>query len=491
MSSGSRYAPDMTVSRVLTCGLFLLWAGGVSAQVAQLSCFEVPTAELAIPAVVDLLSDLGVEVRVEAGRSSLVCLDAARRPLEADRAALVAAGLSPSRSWAAVARERLVVVRGARRIEAEALGRVLALAGRQAVVELSPERSLDEPFAGYHAAECGREGPMRLGDAARAIRPEETLAHAVDPTAARLLAGPVTPALAAAVDGVDTARWLADVTTLAGWNRWTRGTQILSARDWLAARFAELPGMEVSTASFPVTTSTGWNVFARLPGTVDPAFWYLVGGHYDSTSENPSVAAPGAEDNASGCAGVLELARAFAANPPARTVFFACYAGEEQGLWGSEDHASDLVAAGEEEGWGGGLILDMIGFTADAELDVLLESELIGQSLVTAFSAAAADFTTLAVVTSFSAWGSDHVPYLDAQLPALLAIENDWDDYDFYHTTSDLPGQLSTAMGGAILRMGAGGIGRLAGLAEPAGLLFRDGWERGSMTAWDSVGDVP
>lgn len=481
----------MTVSRVLFFGLFLSWSGGASAQVAQLSCFEVESVGLERPAVVDRLADLGVEVRVEAGRVSLVCLDAARRPLEADRAALVAAGLPPSRSWAAVARERLVVVRGARRIEAEGLGRVLALAGRQAVVELSPERSLDEPFAGYHAAECGREGPMRLGDAARAIGPQESLAHAVDPAAARLLAGPVTPALAAAVDGVDAARWLADVTTLAGWNRWTHGTQILSARDWLAARFAELPGMEVSTASFPVTTSTGWNVFARLPGTVDPASWYLVGGHYDSTSQSPATAAPGAEDNASGCAGVLELARTFAANPPPRTVLFACYAGEEQGLYGSEDHAGDLVAAGEDAGWGGGLVLDMIGYTGDSELDVLLETEPIGQPLLDAFSAAAADFTPLAVATSLSAWGSDHVPYLDAGLPALLAIENDWDEYAHYHTTHDLPGELSSAMGGAILRMGAGGIGRLAGLAEPAGLLFRDGWERGSASAWDSVGDAP
>jgi len=57
--------------------------------------------------------------------------------------------------------------------------------------------------------------------------------------------------------------------------------------------------------------------------------------------------------------------------------------------------------------------------------------------------------------------------------------------------TSDLPANLSTAMGGAILRMGAGGIGRLAGLGAPAGLLFRDGWERGSASAWDSVGDAP
>lgn len=455
----------------------------------QLTCFEVSTEALARFEAELPVAELGVEVRVEAGRVSLLCLDAARRPLESERAALAAAGLEPSRAWAAVARERLVVVRGARRFEAEGLGRVLALAGRWAVVELAPERSLDEPFAAYHAAECGREGPLRLGDAARAIRAGEVLAHRVDQDEARLLAGPVSPALTAAVDGIDATRWLADATTLAGWNRWTRGTQILSARDWLADRFGELPGMAVWTESFPVTSNTGWNVFARLPGTVDPASWYLVGGHYDSTSVDPQTAAPGAEDNASGCAGVLDLARAFAASPPPRTILFVCYAGEEQGLYGSYDHAGDLQASGGEAGYGGGLILDMIGYTSDAELDVLLESEPVGQPLIDAFASAAADFTTLAVDVALNAWGSDHVPYLEAEppLPAMLAIENEWDEYPDYHASSDLPANLSSAMGGAILRMGAGGIGRLAGLVEPAGLLFRDGFERGSPSAWDGL----
>lgn len=472
--------------------LFLLGAVAVPVHAGQLNCFEVPTLALSGPESTERIADLGVEVRVEAGRVSLVCLDAARRPLEAERAALVAAGVVPSRSWPAVARERLVVVRGARRREAEGLGRVLALAGRRAVVELAPERSLDEPFAAFHAAACGVDAPLRLGDVAEPIGgPAIVLARALDAGAARLSAGPISPALDAAVGRVDAPRWLADATTLAGWNRWTRGTQILSARDWLAARFAELPGMQVSTASFPVGADTGWNVLARLSGTVEPATWYLAGGHYDSTSQAPASAAPGAEDNASGCAGVLELARAFAAVPPPRSILFACYAGEEQGLYGSEDHVSDLLAEGGETGFGGGLVFDMIGFTADAELDVLLESEAIGQSLLDALAASAADFTPLVVDFSLDAWGSDHVPYLAAGLPALLAIENDWDVYPDYHRTTDLPANLSPAMGGAILRMGAGGLGRLAGLVEPAGLLFRDGWERADTSAWSASVEAP
>jgi hypothetical protein len=71
----------------------------------------------------------------------------------------------------------------------------------------------------------------------------------------------------------------------------------------------------------------------------------VVGAHYDhlgyggegSGSLEPNVHAvhPGADDNASGTAGMLEIARRLAAAPPARTVVFAAFAGEEEGLLGS------------------------------------------------------------------------------------------------------------------------------------------------------------
>jgi hypothetical protein len=89
------------------------------------------------------------------------------------------------------------------------------------------------------------------------------------------------------------------------------------------------------------------NVLAVLPGR-DPALAkqiVVVGAHYDhlgyggegSGSLEPSVHAvhPGADDNASGTAGMLEIARRMAAAPPARTVLFAAFSGEEEGLLGS------------------------------------------------------------------------------------------------------------------------------------------------------------
>lgn len=451
----------------------------------RLACFALPRSmEIAVETSVD--AQVGTpRIRIEAGSSEVRCYDASARTAEEIGAALDAVGVRVARRWSGVDRGRLILLRGVRRGEAEALGRVLAGAGRSAVVELAPERSLQEAFSSSLRPAVEGGSPPGLRDVAEAVGDVVVLARPVVPASV----GAVTPALDRLVDGIDADRWLAAATTLAGWNRWTRGTQIAQARDWLEARFAELPGAEVWTESFPVTTSTGWNVFARLRGTVEPEAWYLVGGHYDSTSRTPSTAAPGAEDNASGCAGVLEIARAAAETPTPRTLLFACYAGEEQGLYGSTDHASDLIATGGDAGFGGALIFDMIGYDGDATLDVLLETGPIGQSLIDQFAAASSDYAGLVVSSSLNPFGSDHVPYLQRGLPALLAIENDWDIYPDYHEVTDLPANLSKPMGGGIARMGAAGIGRLVGLADLAGQLFRDGFERGDLSAWRGGGE--
>jgi len=89
------------------------------------------------------------------------------------------------------------------------------------------------------------------------------------------------------------------------------------------------------------------NVLATLPGS-DPALSgevVVVGAHYDhlgyggegSGTLAPGVRAvhPGADDNASGTAGMLEIARRMVAARPARTLIFAAFAGEEEGLLGS------------------------------------------------------------------------------------------------------------------------------------------------------------
>lgn len=136
-----------------------------------------------------------------------------------------------------------------------------------------------------------------------------------------------------------------------------------AARDWIRDQlkaYAATSGgrMTVAVQSFlqpagpripkPTTIS---NVVATLRGTSSPDRVYLVSGHYDSrvTDVLDAVSdAPGADDDASGVAAVLELARVFASRPTEATVMFVAYAGEEQGLFGSAFMAQQLKATGTD-----------------------------------------------------------------------------------------------------------------------------------------------
>jgi hypothetical protein len=202
-------------------------------------------------------------------------------------------------------------------------------------------------------------------------------------------------------------------------------------------------------------------VIATLTGTTRPDEWYIVGAHYDSTSQNTSQAAPGCEDNGSGTAGVLEMARIFTANPPEATIKFICYSGEEQGLFGSTHHASGLVSSGDDAKVQAMLNMDMIGYTGDADLDCLLETGAVGQFIIDVCAEAAAEYTTLRIVTSLNPFGSDHVPYINRGMPSLLTIENDWNSYPHYHRTTDTANHITVDMGRQTLRMNVGALANM------------------------------
>ncbi|KAK7039343.1 peptide hydrolase [Favolaschia claudopus] len=138
----------------------------------------------------------------------------------------------------------------------------------------------------------------------------------------------------------------------------TRG--IGAARDWIASQmqtFAATSGgrMTVSVPGY-LQTPTGSiikntmisNVVATLKGSSDPNRIYVVSGHYDSRNTNNSDFtndAPGADDDGSGVAVAMELARVMATHKPAATIMFAAVAGEEQGLFGSAFMAATLKNA--------------------------------------------------------------------------------------------------------------------------------------------------
>jgi hypothetical protein len=102
--------------------------------------------------------------------------------------------------------------------------------------------------------------------------------------------------------------------------------------------------------NIPVPTTIN-NVIATLQGTASPQRFYVVTGHLDSRVTNVldfTSDAPGADDDGSGVALVLELARLFATYQFPGTLVFATVAGEEQGLYGSAYMAAQMAAAGAD-----------------------------------------------------------------------------------------------------------------------------------------------
>ena len=136
-----------------------------------------------------------------------------------------------------------------------------------------------------------------------------------------------------------------------------------AARDWLLAELrsyaaesggrmtVELQSYVQEPASRIPTATRITNVVATLRGSVTPERMYVVSGHYDSRVTdvmNATADAPGADDDASGVAVALELARVMAKRRPAATIVFAAVAGEEQGLYGSTYMAQQFKAAGTD-----------------------------------------------------------------------------------------------------------------------------------------------
>jgi hypothetical protein len=285
------------------------------------------------------------------------------------------------------------------------------------------------------------------------------------------------PLIQPVVDRIDAPRWFGDLSQLASWDRSSYGTTGLNAaRDWIAGRFQAL-GLAVTTPNFTMPgsgsgTITRQNVIGTWTGTTLPDEWIVVGGHYDSRNSNGSTVTntPGAEDNASGCAGVIELARALLPFRPKRSVLFMCYAGEEQGLYGSTRHVQALQASGEFAKVRSVVIMDMIGYSADSQLDALYESKSTYQSYLNRFAAAASAYAPgLNVTLSTNPFGSDHMPYLNANKETVLAIDSDYADYPHYHRSTDTPvnmGVNAQAMGAAILKTNAAVLAELTGASD-------------------------
>lgn len=115
-------------------------------------------------------------------------------------------------------------------------------------------------------------------------------------------------------------------------------TQSTEAQDWIFDKF-ESYGLSTELMYIPYGgTNASQNVIAILPGILYPEEYVVLGAHYDSYAYGGD--APGADDNATGSAGILEIARILSQYEFNRTIIFCTFSGEEYGLHGSEEYAT-------------------------------------------------------------------------------------------------------------------------------------------------------
>ncbi len=187
-----------------------------------------------------------------------------------------------------------------------------------------------------------------------------------------------------------------------------------------------------------VTGLPATNIVVTIPGTVSPEQIVVVGAHYDSFArEQTRVFAPGADDNASGSAALMEIGRVLSRQPFDFTVRIVAFGAEEYGLHGSRAHAVAARAAGEQIL--AVLNLDMIGFTdrVPEDLDVVVDtrSEWLAARYIAVTDRYAPLPTTRRLDPLLRA--SDHAPFWDNGYSAMLGIEDAVLNNPYYHRATD------------------------------------------------------
>ena len=349
------------------------------------------------------------------------------------------------------------------RIEAVG-GEVLFRYAPQALVALLPEASgiLDEVEPGsmmHHALMPISQHPRKA--------PRPFVVPGGSGSARMTMADPRVQVI---VDMVDKSNIEATVQSLSSiYSRRATLSGAVTAQNQLEA---QLQSYGISTSLQNFGSSYSRNVIGEIPGTVDPSKIIIVGGHYDSINlSGSSQPAPGADDNASGTAGVMEAARVIALHGPYRhTLRFIGFSGEELGLYGSryaatlsDDSDEDIIAM---------LNLDMISYRAvSSTRDVDFITSSSHPALIDFCDAMGALYVSnwaskLGILMGGS---SDHAPYTKRGFPAVFYFE-DADQYcPWIHTANDSYPQATNDFDLAEMFV-KGAVAAAATLASPVDL---------------------
>ncbi len=195
------------------------------------------------------------------------------------------------------------------------------------------------------------------------------------------------------------------------------------ARDWIVSKFSDYGYDSVYTDNF---MTNYYNVVATKIGARFPDHQVVVGGHFDAVSGSP-----GADDNGSGTAGVLELARILSGIETDMTFVFVTFDAEEIGLYGSYDYVAKAMANGDNIVYM--FNMDMIGAINNvSDVTVYHGTDLTYSN---AYNWLADSLLNVTGHLSGNIAASDHYPFTQQGIPATFIIE-----YNFspvYHTYQD------------------------------------------------------
>lgn len=258
---------------------------------------------------------------------------------------------------------------------------------------------------------------------------------------------------------------------------------LVAAASYIRNTLEEL-GYQVRMQSFESQGQTVQNIEVELPGTTAPQEIVVIGAHYDSVPDGP-----GANDNASGVAAMLELARLLAGRTHARTLRLVAFVNEEQPFSSGEEMGSRVYAERSHmrsEQIKAMVSLETIGFYTDQAASQhypfpfnyfypdtgnfigfvgnLSSWNLVRQSLG-AFRASTA-FPSEGVAAPDWVRGvgwSDHASFWQAGYPAIMITDTALFRYQHYHKETDTPDKLDYE---SLARVTRGLLDVAAALAE-------------------------
>jgi hypothetical protein len=261
-----------------------------------------------------------------------------------------------------------------------------------------------------------------------------------------------------------------------------------SVSRWVKAQFLTTGITDVALDSFQYSTTWQANVVATIPGTVTPGAELIVGGHHDDMPS--SGPAPGADDNASGTAAAMEMARVLKLvnYQPTYTMRFMGYAAEEAGLRGSASYAQRARTANRDirvmQNY------DMIAnrYQAPTDNSVYIVWYTTSEAYRDLHAAMMQLYTPLVpVATTSYRSGSDSYSFWQQNYRTVFCIERNFSPY--YHTSNDRLQYLDMTYCANIVKSGLAMLLTLDMMPPTVpGLEVRDCGDGSSLYArWDSV----